>query len=246
MDVRALIITMTLVGCGTISGLAQLSTSDQAAVEAYRSAIRSAESGRSSRGIEAAFSALVSMREALMQVRNARNALESLPEEEFQRLGRELPGATIGRAEVVFVEPDTDYFTQLAAVRGDAADRAFFSALKATYPESVWPVYVERQTDHGGCTRFGSMTLVGTYRAWFDFQRTYPGRYAAGAKKEVDAVVERLAESTCACGDLASIERELQGFLRDFPTASNRAAIDQRLQALRARRSDIRTSCIAG
>ena len=113
----------------------------------------------------------------------------------------------------MFVKPDPDYFTQLASVRGDPADRAFFSALKATYPESVWPVYVERQTDHGGCTRFGSMTLVGTYRAWFHFQRTFPGRYAAGAKKEVDAVVEHLAESTCVCGDLASIERELQGFL---------------------------------
>jgi hypothetical protein len=246
MDGRRLIITIALVGFGTSRGLAQLSTSDQAAVDAYRAAIRSAESGRSSRGIEAAFSALVSMREALTQVRSGQNVMESLPDEEFQRLGRDLPGAIVNREEVVFVEPDADYFTKLAAASGDGADRAFFSTLKAIYPKSVWPVYIEQQTDYSGCTRFGSMTLVGTYRAWFDFQRKFPGRYAAGAQKETDAVIEHLTTSTCACGDLASVERELQRFLRRFPTSSARAKVDQRLQALRGRRSDIRTSCVAG
>jgi hypothetical protein len=243
---RLLIITIALVGFGTTRGLAQLSTPDQAAVDFYRSAITSAESGRSPRGIETAFSALVSMREALMQVRSGQNVLESLPDEDFQRLRRDLPGAILNRDEVVFVEPDPDYFTNLAAARGDGADRAFFSAFKATHPESVWPVYVEQQTDYGGCTRFGSMALVETYRTWVDFQRTFRGRYAAGAQKETDAVVERLTRSTCACGDLASVERELQRFRRSFPTSPARAKIDQRLQALRTRRSKIRTSCVAG
>lgn len=246
MDRRPLIITIALVGFATIRGSAQLSTSDHAAVEAYRSAIRSAESGRSSREIEAAFSALISMREALMQVRNGQNVLESLPDEEFQRLKRELPGAIINREEIVLVEPDPGYFIRLAAARGDGADRAFFSALKATYPESVWPVYVDQQTDYSGCTRFGSMSLVETYRAWFDFQRRFPGRYAAGARKETDAVIEHLTTSTCACGDVASVEGELQRFLRRFPTSSARAKVDRRLQALRARRSDIRASCVSG
>jgi hypothetical protein len=244
MDGRPFIITIALVGLVTTTGLAQLSMADQAAVDAYRSAIRAAESGRSSRGIEAAFSALVSMREALMQVRNGKDVLESLPDEEFQRLGHELPGAIVNREEVVFVEPDPGYFAKLAASRGDRADRAFFSALKATYPESVWPVYVDQQTDYSGCTRFGS--LVETYRAWFDFQRKFPGRYAAGAKKETDVVIEHLTTSTCACGDLASVENELQRFLRTFPTSSARAKVGQRLQALRARRSDIRPGCVAG
>lgn len=243
---RLLIITIALVGFGTTRGVAQLSTSDQAAVDFYRSAITSAESGRSPRAIEAAFSALVSMREALMQVRSGQNVLESLSDEEFQRLGRDLPGAILNRDEVVFVEPDPDYFTRVAAARGDGADRAFFSAFKATYPESVWPLYVEQQTDYGGCTRFGSMTLVETYRTWFDFQRTFRGRYAAGAQKETDAVIEQLTTSTCACGDLPSVERELKRFRRRFPTSPARAKIDQRLQAFRARRSEIRTSCVAG
>jgi len=241
-----LLITMALVGFGTTRGLAQLSTSSQAAVDLYRAAIASAQSGASSGGIEAAFSALVAMREVLTQTRGGHNVLESLPDEEFQRLRRDLPGAILNRDEVVFVEPNPDYFTTLAAAHGDAADRAFFSAFKATYPESVWPLYVERQTDFGGCTRFGSMTLVETYRTWIDFQSRFRGRYAAAAQKETDAVIDQLTTSTCACGDLGSVERELQQFRQTFPTSPARAKVDQRLQALRARSSSIRTSCVAG
>jgi hypothetical protein len=105
-------------------------------------------------------------------------------------------------------------------------------------------IYVDQQTDVSGCTRFGSMSLVDTYRAWADFQLRFPGRYAAGANKETDTVTEHLTASTCACGDLASVQDELQRFRRLFPTSSARAKIDRRLQALRANRSDIRTGCV--
>ena len=186
------------------------------------------------------------MREALMRGRNGQNVLESLPDEEFQRLRRELPGARLNREEVVFVEPDPDYFTKLAAAHGDGADRAFFSALKATYPESARPIYLHQQTDYSGCIRFGSMTLIGTYRAWFDFQGRFPARYAAGAKNEADAVIENLTTSTCACGDLASVQNELQRFVQTFPRSAARARVDERLQDLRAGRSDIRPGCQSG
>ena len=246
MKERALILITVFVGFLTASGLAQLSTTDQSAVDAYRSAIRAAESGRSSRGVETAFFALVSTRDALMRVRNGQSVLEGLPEEDFQRLRRDLVGAIVNREEVVFVKPDPDYFTRLAAARGDRADRAFFSALKATYPGGVWPVYVDQQTDYSGCTRFGSMTLVGTYRRWLDFQREFPALYAASTSTEVDAVLEQLVTSTCACSDLASADNEFQRFLQAFPASPARGSIEQRLNALRARRSDIRASCVAG
>jgi hypothetical protein len=246
MNGRALLIIIAVTGFATIPGQAQLSTADGTVVSAYRAAITAAESGRSPRGIEAAFELLVPLRAALMQTRNGRNVLESLPDEEFQRLRQGLPGALVNRDEVVFVEPDPDYFAKLAAAHGDRADRAFFVALKATYPGSVWPVYVDQQTDHGGCSRFGSMSLVQTYGRWADFQRGFPGRYVEGAKKEVDAVIEHLAASTCACGDLASVEKELGEFLRTFPAAAARAMVNRRLQDLRAGRSDIRAGCVPG
>ena len=205
--------------------LAQLSTSDRAAVERYRSAIKSAESGASPRALEAAFAAIGPVNQGLTQ------KLESLSGDEFKRLEQELPGLLVNREEIVFIKPDVEYF---------------FAALKATYPESVWPAYVEQQTDYAGCTRFGSMSLVETYRVWSEFQRKYPDRYRAAANDEASAVLRELTVSTCACGDAGAIERELDQFLRAFPASAARARVEERLQALRGRRSDIRTSCIAG
>jgi hypothetical protein len=243
---RHAIVTIALIGMGTVAGLAQLKAPDQAAVDTYRSALRSAELAGGIRGIESAFTALTALRSAMLEVRNGKTVLESLPDEDFRRLQRGLRGALISREETVYVAPDVDYFKTLADARGDGADRAFCSALKTTYPASVWAVYVHQQTDYRGCTRFGSMSLVDTYRVWSDFQRMFPGRYTAGAKKEVDAVIDSLAGSTCACGDTAAVEQELQRFLRDFPTSAIRAKVEQRLEALGAGRSDIRTNCQGG
>jgi hypothetical protein len=248
MNGRTLVIASAIAVVATVVVMAQWAAPQQAAVDAYRAAIRSTATGRAPRAIEAAFSALGVMREALTRTQSGQNMspLEALPEKQFQALKQELPGAIVNRDEIVFVEPDLDYFARLAARNGDAADRAFFAGLKSTYPESVWPVYIEQQTDYSGCTRFGGMSLVETYRLWSDFQRRFSGRYAAGAAKEIDGVLERLTASTCACRDLASAEQELQRFLRDFPASPARAAVDRRLQAIRDGRSDIRPSCISG
>lgn len=234
-------------GFVTIAAAAQVSTSYQAAVDAYRFAIASAEVGTAPRGIDAAFEAVVPLREALMRPRDGGNSvLESLTDAEFARLDGELPGVLINREEVVFVRPDVDYFTRLAVARGDAADRAFFAALKTTYPESVWPVYVEQQTDSSGCTRFGSMSLVETYRMWSEFRRQHPGRHETAAVTETNAVLEQLTESTCACGSTAAVELELEQFIRRVSISPVRTLIAQRLLALRAGRTDIRTNCVSG
>src|SRR5207247_10036898 len=148
--------------------LTQLSPSDRVAVERYRSAIQSAESAASRLAIEPAFAAARALREALIP------KLESLGDEEFKNL-QQLQGLLINREEVVFIKPDVDYFTKLAAARGDEADRAFFAALKATYPDPVGPIYIEEQTDYSICTRFAVMTLVAADRLWLAFQRRFPG-----------------------------------------------------------------------
>src|SRR5439155_11506925 len=92
--------------------LAQLSAPDRAAVERYRSAIKSAESGASARAIEAAFATIGPVNQALTQ------KLESLSDEEFKRLEQQLPGLLVNREEIVFIKPDVEYFTKLAAARG--------------------------------------------------------------------------------------------------------------------------------
>src|ERR1051325_10110966 len=166
------------------------------------------------------------MRDALMQVRNGRDTvLEALSENDFAGLQGKLPGALINREESVFIKPDVDYFSKLAAAHGDAGDRGFFAEMKRTYPVSVWPTYIEQQTDYSGCTRFGNMSLVETYRAWSDFQRTYPDRYTTAAAQEVAAVLNQLTQSTCACSDTPSVKRELDQFLLTFPASAARGRI---------------------
>ena len=247
MDQRLTNLGVAVLAFATSLAMAQPLQSGKAVIEAYRSAIASAQSGNSPRGIETAFSTLAPLREALTRVTEDGNTLlESLSEAEFESLSRSLPGVLIQREEIVFVEPDTDYFARLAAAKGDDADRAFFSALKATYPESVWPVYIQQQTDYSGCTQFGSMALVEAYRTWSEFRGKYPSRYLAHAKAESDKVLEELTTSTCACGNADGIVRELEQFQARFPKSPVRSKIDARLKALRAHRSNIRANCVSG
>jgi hypothetical protein len=222
---------------------AQVSAPGSAAIGAYRTAITSAEAGLKAGAVEVAFSALASVREALLgPAATQGTVLESLSDEAFQRVAA-LPGAIINREEVLLVEPDPEYYVKLAAAHGDAGDRAFFAALKATYPVSVWPVYVDQQTDLSGCTRFGSGALIDTYRRWSAFQRIFPARYVIAARKEVHDVSARLIESICACGDAASVQDELQRFLTAFQTSPIGAKVKQRLQDVRGGRPGIRANC---
>jgi hypothetical protein len=218
-------------------------TPDQA-IKAYRAAIQAAETTRRPRAIERAFAALATLRETLMRVEDDhKTALESFTDFELARLRSDLHGVLLDREEVVFVEPDCAYFSALAQAHGDAADRAFFTALSATYPASVWPVYVDQKTDLGGCVRFGSLSLVDTYGTWSAFRRRYPGRYTAAAGRESDAVALTLALSTCSCDSVPDVERELEQFIERFPRSAVRPAMEQRLNDLRTGRATIAPHC---
>ena len=239
------VITAWAVVLGTVVLSAQLNFADRTVVDAYRTAIKRAESSNQLREIEAAFKAVTPLRDMLLAKRNGKTVLESLPEADFQVLAS-LPGAAIGRNEILYVEPEVDYFMKAATARGESVDRTFFSALRATRPDSVWPVFVERQTDYSGCVRFGNMALIDAYRAWSEFPRQFPGRYADGAKRELDAVVKELTSSTCVCGDAASVELELKRFLADFPPSPVRTQVDQRLRAVQEGRSNLKFKCVSG
>lgn len=225
------------------SAPAQMSAADQALVERYRAAIGAAEAGTKAGAAEAAFSMLPELRDVLLKTTADGTVLESLSDAEFDRLS-ELPGAIINREEVLLVEPDADYFGKIASRHGDGADRAFFAALKATYPDSVWPIYLEQQTDITACTRFGSGALVDTYGWWLAFRQNFPTRYVAGARKELDTVGEQLTGANCSCGPAASVENELRRFLARFQDASIRRAVTDRLKSVVAGTAGVRASCM--
>jgi hypothetical protein len=243
--VASLVFVSALLMASTAS--TQMPDSVRAAAQAYRQAIAALEAHRNGQRVEPAFNALTKVRASLMMVgADKRTVLESLSDDEFARLEHELPGVLMNREETVFVEADPDFFVQLAVGHGDAVDREFFAALKATYPESVWPVYVEQQTDYSGCTRYGSGTLVKTFRTWSQFQARFPRRYIAAVQGEVERISEALIGSTCACGNRASIEQELTQFLQTYRAARLAGAVAARLQAIQAGTTEIRVNCQSG
>jgi hypothetical protein len=234
-----------LSGCAVTLG-AQTLDSARTAIDAYREAVQVAQKEPARGQLEVAFNAIGPLRQALVIGRDGDDSpLESLSEQEFTTLRRELIGLVVNRGEVVFVDPDVEFFWRLAA-RGDSADRAFFAALRSTYPQSVWPVYVEQQTDYSGCTRYGSGTLVSTYLTWAAVRRQYPKRYEAASGSHLDAIVKALTASTCACSDRASVEQELSEFRRRAGASDVRARVEARLTAVRSDRANIRFTCLSG
>lgn len=226
---------------------AQIPSDARVAIDAYRAAIEAGSSTGKPGALEAALDRVDALREILMRVRaDGSTLLEALSDAEFQRVERSLAGVLINREEVVFVTADPDYFSRLAASAGDSSDRAFFNTLKLTYPNGVWASYKTQQTDYSGCTAFGDGKLVDAYRAWSSFQRRFPNRYRARSSEELASIGTELTESTCACGDRGSVEREMRQFVRVFPKAAIAAAVRERLSGLAGGRSNIRLRCLSG
>ena len=241
-----LVSTTITCSCWVVMLGAQRLDSAREAINTYLMAVQAAQKAPSSGQLEVAFNAISPLRDVLVLDRDGNGRLlESLPERQFTELRRELVGLLVNREEVVFVEPDVLFFRRLAR-RGDRADRAFFAALSSTYPESVWPVYVEQQTDYSGCTRFGSGTLVSTYLTWAAFRRQHPNRYETGSRSHLDEIVRTFTESTCACGDRASVEQELTEFLRRADASDVRSRVAARLAAIRGDRANVRFRCTSG
>jgi hypothetical protein len=224
---------------------AQLSPSQREAVDAYRAALAALEARKAGATLEKVFGRALAVHDALLASAD-NSSLEGLTPDAFAQLQRDLRGLVVNREETLIVQPDADFFLSLAERVGTPADRRFFSAYKRTYANSVWPMYVEQQTDYSGCTRFGEGMLVGAYRLWLDVLRELPGAYNAPAELEWLKVEHELATSTCACGDRSSVERELQQFLDDFPAAPVRSVVAQRLREIKEGRSNIRLQCISG
>jgi len=248
--ITALIAVLVLAAMaeGSTARQSTLTTSNQTLVNKYVEALKSAENGGSSGKIEAAYVALTAVRDALTrrQNRNGDTPLSSLSDVEFERTVNQLRGAIVNRDEIIVIAPDPKFFASLADSHGDAGDRAYFKALRQTYPVSIWPAYVEDQTDVTGCTVFGEGKLIVAYRTWSEFRRLYPKRYVAAAGKEVQNVVWRFTEENCACADAASMQREFEQFLSSFPNSPIHAKVKNRQATVSGKRYDAQRGCIHG
>ena len=225
--------------------LAQLG--HETALRAYRRAIVELESHKSGASVEMVFERGLYLRDALLRADNrGTTVVEAMSSTDFDALKRELTGFVIGREEAVFANPNPDYFLDLARQFGDAGDRAFFDAYQKTRPSGVWPVWVEQQTDSTACTKFGAGDLVDTYRLWSEFRQSHPHKY----RSEVDAflvtVEDELSGATCACGDSASVLKELETFDKVFPQTRVGDDVRRRIREVREARSAIKFDCTSG
>lgn len=222
---------------GAVAGQSQISPTDRAAITNYQTLLKSAESG-TPRRLEAAYEVLLELEPRLTKV------LESLTDTQFEQLKRDLPGADVSREEILYVRPIPEYFEKLAAAHGDETDGRFFSALYSTRG-IVSPIYMDSVTDYSQCAAFGNGKMVETYRLWTQFQHDFPRRYVASVRGEVQEVSEAFL-STCPCGELSTIQRELEQFLQTFPTSPIRTEVEARLNVIRAGTSGIKPNCHPG
>ena len=231
-------VSMILVTALGVAVAAQVSEPGMRAIEAYRTALTAAEAGRPG-SVERAFTAIAAVRETVLP------DLRRLTTDAYGFIARQLRGVLINRSETESIQPDAAFYLNLANTKGDVADKAFFTALRATYPDSVWPVYVQRQTDSGGCTRFGTLRLVESYSTWTGFKRRFPTRYADATGEEIEMLHELLTDGYCACGAVADVERELVEFSTRFPQSPIREEVTSRLRDIRRGQSGIRANCQA-
>ena len=215
-------------------------------IEAYRSALEQLDSRAAGASVEATFEAALAIRSALLRADGDETVIERLSEKEFQNLSSTLRGFILNREEIVLAEPEAKFFLALARKHGNAVDLEFFENYSATFPDSVWPSYVEQQTDITGCTLFGAGELVQRYAGWRTFGSKHPDAYARTVAERMSDVERTVAQSTCACGSKEDVLRELHQFAAKFPMSPVANKVRKRIRELRRSESKMRFHCLSG
>jgi hypothetical protein len=168
--------------------------------------------------------------------------LERFDEPTYEKVQRMMIGFFVTRAEVELAAPNAGFFLKLAREKGTSVDQAFFEACKKTYPDGFVPAYRQPTTDYGGCTVFDGRTLTEVWGVWSAFQKAYPDRYREATQKELAKVEEELL-GNCACGGADGVQKELENFLKAYPSSPMAAKVASHLQAVKNGTSGIRLNC---
>jgi len=171
--------------------------------------------------------------------------LESLSDTEYALLEKKMKGYFINRIEVLIIRPDVKFFINLSKRFGTRADVAFFVLLRMIRPDSIWPAYIEQQTDVTGCTIYGKGLFAQLYGQTTKFRSVYPKAYVLNIKDEIEEMVENFVAGTCACGSKADVQKELRLFVRTFPRDENTPGVKTKLKRL-SNKGDFRFNCHSG
>ena len=232
---------LVLVTAGELTAQSEASSRLPEEVQAYTLEYEKARSPtRSGRGIEALYRKGIAAGKALLSENSEQLVLlEALDQDQLRSARRALPGLFVNREEVLEAFPDPERFFTFAIEWGDRADIAFFSMLTMSYASPGWPVYIDRQTDYGGCRRLGSFVFSELYEMWRWFQSRFPDRYKEEARREV-ANLEREILHTGACESATEVAKAYREFLRAFPGAPVAGEIQVRIDAIESGTSHLR------
>jgi len=163
----------------------------------------------------------------------AAHSVEGLSETELDSLQTALRGVNIFVGDYVFTYLDTEFFLSLAESHGLPADLDFLKAYAGRYLGS------ESVQD---CVHFGTDLIVNQHGVWRDFRARHAKDYVSFAADEDQNVIGQLM-GTCACGDSASVESELDHFLQRFPTDPIAPQVRARLASVRSGASEVTFNC---
>ena len=170
-----------------------------------------------------------------------RNVLEQFDAAAFEKIKLLMTGFWINRDEVIVAEPDPAFFVKLAEEKGTEVDRIFFEALQKTYP-GWFPVYIEQQSDFGGCVVFDGKTISKIYGMWIEFQKKYPERYQYRVQEELKKIEDNIT-SNCICNSKDDYWKELRNFVDMHPDLPMAASISLRLKTTNSDASNLRFHC---
>jgi predicted nucleotidyltransferase len=160
-----------------------------------------------------------------------------------KRFERQLPGFHVGISPAIYVIADSSAFLELARQRGTAVDRRFFELLHQTFKGTATRVYVDQLDEMSACYQVGSREMLSLYKAWTQFQASYPNAYKDTVKDELTHLEQVYTSATCACSSHEVVDAGLEAFLKEFPKARIAPQVRERVNKIHTRNSDIIFRC---
>ena len=172
--------------------------------------------------------------------------IEQLSNADYDYVVKNMKGFIVNREEAIVLKPDSNFFSKLGRKVGTEQDRLYFGFVLKVKPEGYWPVYLDRQTDLGGCTKYGDGTLSSLYKEGSMLSPRVGGYYGKQLDKMLDEMGDAFTSGSCACGDVQSVIAEFQTFMETNPNAAIAYKVNERLRSIKQGSSHVRFHCVGG
>lgn len=177
------------------------------------------------------------------------DVLESLSDEDYLFVQKEMKGFYVTRHEIVDVSPDMKFFNKMAIIGGAQEDKDFFYFMAEIYPYGIWPIFMQEQTPYSACDIYGDGVLTNLYIETESpkLKKITHVKYKEEISEIREGMKSRLSEDGgCACGGADTVIKELTLFIGSVPKANFIADVKRLLFVVKSGKSTIRLFCQTG